>query len=190
MSTKTKRQWATWSPGLDNDELTLGEVYRTLPTHEFTSYPLIVLIVENPKSPVALKGKCSLLRHDLIHVLVGRGLYVQDEAFVIGYTMGTSSKIGGFEKELFKFCAHRLYPRKYRFQPLDLVVFDLGFMAGQENKRNIFDVPLENLQERKLGDLRAELGIDVPLLKHLYGVEKRLVPATRASDRIPACYEL
>lgn len=184
MSIQTKRTWAKWNPGLENGDRTLGEVYRTLPKHEFTSYPLIVLIVENPKSPIALKGKCNLLRHDLIHVLIGRGLFVQDEAFVIGYTMGTSSSIRGFEKEIFKFCARWLYPAKYRFRPLDLLVFDLGFTAGQANKRNLFDLPLEDMQERKLGELRAELGIDVKLLKNLYGVERALV-ATKASGRLP-----
>ena len=56
-------------------------------------------------------------------------------------------------------------------------------MAGQANKRNLFDLPLERMQERKLGELRAELGIDVPLLKHLYGVEQKMI-ASKASHRL------
>ncbi len=79
--------WADWNPGLENGQMTLGEVYASLPTYEFDSYPWIVLLLESPKSPVALKGRCTLLRHDLIHVLIGRGLFVQDEAFVIGYAV-------------------------------------------------------------------------------------------------------
>lgn len=185
----TPINWKYWNPGLDNDEKSLREVYQTLPTYEFTSYPLIVLIVENPKSPIAIKGKCSLLRHDLIHVLLGRGLFVQDEAFVIGYTMGTSKKIGGFEKELFKFCAHRLYPKKYRFGKEDLGVYDLGFMAGQANRIDIFDIRLEEMMNEPLGEIRKSLNIDVPLLRHLYSLEQKMV-ITKASQRIPAYYNI
>ncbi|WP_143219472.1 hypothetical protein [Achromobacter xylosoxidans] len=187
---KTKpTEWANWNPGLNNGNLTLGEVYSTLPTYEFDSYPWIVLLLENPKSPVALKGNCTLLRHDLIHVLLGRGLFVQDESFVIGYTMGTSKRIGGFEKELFKWCAHRLYPAKYRFKKSDLGIYDLGFSAGQSNKVEIFDVPLECMLDRRLDELRKELNIDVSLLQHLYTVEQIITP-THASKRIPSYYQL
>jgi len=176
-------EWANWNPGLDNDHRTLGDVYGTLPTYEFNSYPLIVLVFENPRSPVALKGRCSLLRHDLIHVLIGRGLFVQDEAFVIGYTMGTSKTIGGAEKELFKFAAHRLYPKKYRFKASDLIAYDIGFMAGQANKIEIFERPLEDELNRPLGELRAELGIDKTFLRQCYAMEQRMV-RTKASGRI------
>lgn len=182
-------EWKHWNPGLDNDNDTLGQVYATLPTYEFSSYPWIVLVLENPKSPVALKGKCTLLRHDLIHVLLGRGLFVQDEAFVIGYTMGTSKRIGGFEKEFFKFCAHHLYPPKYRFKKNDLAVYDLGFAAGQANKIEVFNIDLESMMDETLGMLRTRLGISIPLLRHLYSVE-RCVSTTKASQRIPAYYAI
>lgn len=179
------RAWQHWSPGLDNASDTLGQVYATLPTYEFSSYPWIVLLLENPKSPFALKGRCSLLRHDLIHVLLGRGLFVQDEAFVIGYTMGTSQRIGGFEKEFFKFCAHHFYPPKYCFNRNDLAVYDLGFAAGQANRIEIFNVDLESMMNETLGELRMNLGISIPLLRHLYSVE-RCLSTTTASQRIPA----
>lgn len=175
--------WANWNPGLDNDHLSLGEVYRTLPTYEFSSYPTIVLALENPKSPIALKGKCNLLTHDLIHVLLGRGLFVQDEAFVIGYTMGTSKKIRGMEKEFFKFAAHRLYPPKYRFSSVDLAVFDLGFFAGQTNQVELFDVPLGSMMNVEIGKLREQFSIDTGLLRRLYAVERESF-STRASARL------
>lgn len=176
-------EWAFWNPGLDNDHLTLREVYETLPTYEFSSYPLIVLALENPKSPIALPGKCNLLTHDLIHALLGRGLFVQDEAFVIGYTMGTSKKISRFQKGIFKFAARYLYPKKYRFKPSDLIVYDLGFMAGQANKTEIFDIPLAEMMDEKLGVIRERCDIDKALLRTLYSLEIS-VCKTRASERI------
>lgn len=178
-------EWAFWNPGLDNDHLTLRQVYETLPTYEFSSYPLIVLALENPKSPIALDGKCNLLTHDLIHALLGRGLFVQDEAFVIGYTMGTSRTIGRFQKGIFKFAARYLYPKKYRFKASDLVVYDLGFMAGQANKIEIFDVPLAEMMDEKLGVLRNRFGIDKAFLRTLYSLEIS-VCQTRASERLAA----
>jgi hypothetical protein len=34
----------------------------------------------------------------MIHVLLGRGLLAQDEAFVIGFTMGATKAVSGFER--------------------------------------------------------------------------------------------
>jgi hypothetical protein len=176
-------EWAKWNPGVDNENQTLGSAYRTLPRYEFSSYPMIVRALENPKSPIALKGKCDLLTHDLIHILLGRGLLLQDEAFVIGYTMGTSRSIGGFEKELFKKCAHRLYPPKYRFTQTDLAVYDLGFAAGQSNRIEIFKIALAEMLGRQIGDIRRDLTINVDLLKSFYAIERTMFN-TKASARL------
>ena len=184
----TPTEWSKWEPGLNNDDLSLGDVYSTLPTYEFSSYPLIVLALENPRSPVALKGKCTLLTHDLIHVLLGRGLYVQDEAFVIGYTMGTSKTIGLVHKSIFKFAAHYLYPKKYRFTEVDLRVFDTAFFLGQLNRIEIFNAPLPELMHRKLGELRKIFNIDKELLRLIFHMEAKSFD-TRASKRLRASFE-
>jgi len=181
-------EWKHWNPGLDNGHLTLGEVYKTLPTHEFNSYPIIVRALENPKSPIALHGSCTLLQHDLIHVLLGRGLFVQDEAFVIGYTMGTSQGIGGFEKEFFKFCAHHFYPKQYKFKKDDLVVYEMGFIAGKRNPNELYKIELHRHLNKTLDELRTTFNIDVPLLRKLYSVERHMIP-TKASQRMFAAFE-
>ena len=50
---KKPTEWAHWNPGLDNDDATFGEVYTTLPTYEFSSYPSDrIAALENPKSPM------------------------------------------------------------------------------------------------------------------------------------------
>ena len=48
----------------------------------------LVWLIENPKSPFHLHGAVTLRDHDHIHVLLGRGQANDDEAFVIGFTMG------------------------------------------------------------------------------------------------------
>ena len=90
MGRRTDLLWDEWSPGLDTDVMTLREVLQTMPASDATSVPEIIKKYENPESPHALPGAISLARHDCIHVLLGRGLHVQDEAFIIGATMGTT----------------------------------------------------------------------------------------------------
>ena len=57
--------------------------------------PLIIKLVENPKyfTSKLFTGAVDLFTHDCIHVLLGRGLLPKDEAFVIGYTMGSGKKM-------------------------------------------------------------------------------------------------
>src|SRR6056297_825277 len=85
--------WDEWNPGLDTDDMTLRAVLDTLPAAAAEDVPEIIRKYENPESPDALPGAIALARHDCIHVLLGRGLHVQDEAFVIGATMGAASDI-------------------------------------------------------------------------------------------------
>ena len=57
--------------------------------------PLIIKLTENPKysSSRVFTGAVDLFTHDCIHVLLGRGLLLKDEAFVIGYTMGSAKRM-------------------------------------------------------------------------------------------------
>ena len=60
---------------------------------EAENVPLIIKLVENPKYDIGLfPGNISLYNHDCIHLLLGRGLRVKDEVFVIGFTMGRTKK--------------------------------------------------------------------------------------------------
>ena len=67
--------------------------------------PLIIKLVENPnyKSSNIFTGAVDLFTHDCIHTVLGRGLLVKDEAFVIGYTMGSSKKMKRWRRNLFMF---------------------------------------------------------------------------------------
>ncbi|MBL4559174.1 MAG: hypothetical protein JKP98_25385 [Rhodobacteraceae bacterium] len=76
--------WDEWNPGLDTDAMTLGAVLATMPAAAAEDVPAIIRKYENPDSPDALPGAIALDRHDCLHVLLGRGLHVQDEAFIIG----------------------------------------------------------------------------------------------------------
>ena len=178
--------WRRWTPGLDNDDHDLGEVYRSLPGDDPGAIHLYVRLFENPDSPVAFPGAVSLERHDCIHILLGRGLLAQDEAFVIGYTMGTCRAIRSWQVWSFKQLARRLYPGIYRMRGADVIAFDLGFNLGQGSMhRDLAEFPFEEHMETDLGELRRMLDIHHDQLRAAYRTERLLHPDTEESRRLP-----
>ena len=97
----------------------------------------LVWLIENPKSPFHLHGAVTLHDHDHIHVLLGRGQANDDEAFVIGFTMGNDDRTKTWEVKLFKFISRWLYPEGERFTKKQLKIFDSGFKYGQ-SKLNLY----------------------------------------------------
>ena len=119
-----------------------------------------VWLLENPKSPVSLTGAIDLYNHDIIHILLDRGMLNRDEAMVIGFTMGNSETTSSWVRWLFEFCARYLYPVSYRFNEYDLLEFERGFAYGYtRSRRNIhlakFDV------KRDVAEIRKEWGIEL-----------------------------
>ena len=180
------QNYADWNPGLDNGNKTLNLAMKTMPANEQADISKIVKLLENPASPLALPGAISLERHDCIHALLGRGLLPQDEAFVIGFTMGTSKYIGGFAESLFKKASRYLYPKPYKFSKEHLVAFELGLRYGKVCKaEEIYEFPFEHFMDQKISVIRKKLGISVTELKQLYRAERILLPGTRVSKRLP-----
>jgi hypothetical protein len=175
-----------WNPGLDNGDQTLAQVYATLPGDQPDEMDIMVKLIENPRSPYAITGAISLQDHDCVHILVGRGLLRQDEAFVIGYTMGTAGdRISKDEVRLFKMISSSLYADIYRFRPSDLIAFDIGFGCGQKARRPVYEFDFMRHLDLTLGELRAMLGVDVKALRRAFAREQRRIPGTRASARLP-----
>lgn len=148
---------------------TLQEVYELLEGDEQDKIPFLVWLLENPASPLALPGKIDLRNHDYIHILLGRGQLAQDEAFVVGFTMGNDPKTAPWHVWLFKVFARFLYPKIYRLTPEHLKVFDLGFDYGRRfviKQLNVFDFTAH--QHQPIAVLRGQLGItesDIQLLR-------------------------
>lgn len=179
--------WREWMPSLDNDGETLRAVYDTLPGAGPDEIDQMVRLLENPASPYALPGAASLQNHDCIHILLGRGLLNQDEAFVIGYTMGTAREdIDDEQVQLFRLAAKHLYKPPYQMTDSDLIAYDLGFAAGMlSSGRRISRFDFEAAMDRTLGEIRDELGVDVHVLKNAFRRERRLLPDNKASQRLP-----
>ncbi|MEI7781919.1 MAG: hypothetical protein WCJ18_08360 [Planctomycetota bacterium] len=178
--------WWEWFPGLDNDTRTLREVLSDLPAAPATKIPWIVRVFENDKGWLRLHGAVNLKNHDMIHVLLGRGLLDQDEAFVIGFTMGSTKAVSRLERWFFKFAVSNLYPEPYRISRRMLVAYDLGLEAGEEfGVKNLHLVLRDDMLDQPLGETRRELQIDTHRLRQFYARERIALPGTLASLRLP-----
>jgi len=122
--------------------------------------PFVVRLLENPASPLALPGMIDLYRHDCLHLLLGRGFSLHDEAFVVGFTMGNDLRTNGLHLFIFKVCSLLLYPRPYRFDPSHLPSFDAGVAMGRKARvRNINQLDFHACQHQPLSALREWIGI-------------------------------
>ncbi len=180
--------WQDWNPGLNNGHMILKEVYDTLPGFSAEEITWHVKMFENPMSPIAFSGAVELAPHDCIHILLGRGLLNQDEAFIIGYTMGTNKDLSRWQIWAFKKIARYFYPKPYKFRPGDEIAYNLGVGKGLESKvKNIQDVPLftSKYLDCTVEEVRTRLGVNVPELRAYYRKEQRLNPGTIESLRLP-----
>jgi len=110
---------------------------KTNTTKKQKNISWLVRLIENPKSPFHLHGASTLHDHDHIHVLLRRGQANDDEAFVIGFTMGNDDRIKLWEAKLYKFISRWLYPKAEQFTKNQLKIFDSGFKYGQ-SKLNLY----------------------------------------------------
>lgn len=148
------------------NSLTLGEAYKKFVGDRPSDIPFAIWLIENPDSPIALPGKISLAAHDCIHLLLNRGLSLEDEAFVIGFTMGNDDNTNRFYQLLFKFISMHFYPNKYRFNKSHLVDFDLGFALGKKTSfRNINLFDFSCYYSKTIAEIRLILNLNKGIIE-------------------------
>ncbi len=186
-----KEKIENWFIPLSCSNKTLSSAYQEL--QEFglkqEEIPYIIQIVENPKFDLPggdiFHGKTGLETHDYLHIILGRGILAKDEAFVIGFTMGSSNRVTSTEENLYSFFARYLYPKAYRFTDEDLRVFKdavkLGFISDCQS---LSEVDYSRYFEQPLGEIREDLGIETNLLHAYYTIEKRRHPESKESQRL------
>jgi len=186
-----KEKIENWFIPLSCSDKTLSSAYQEL--QEFglkqEEIPYIIQIVENPKFDLPggdiFHGKTDMETHDYLHIILGRGVLAKDEAFVIGFTMGSSNRVTSTEENLYSFFARYLYPKAYRFTDEDLRVFKdavkLGFISDCQP---LSEVDYSCYLEQPLGKIREDLGIETNLLHAYYTIEKRRHPGSQESQRL------
>ncbi len=76
----------------------------------------------------------------MLHVLLGRGLLNQDEAFVIGFCMGAAQENSKFSRLFFEFIGTKIDPKPYSLSADDMTAFHLAFDLAKRlgtSSRNI-----------------------------------------------------
>ncbi len=176
-----------WHVPLNESQTTLSGGLESMDGFklEAEDVPLIIKLVENPKYDIGLfAGNVSLYNHDCIHLLLGRGLRVKDEAFVIGFTMGSTKKMWRWRRNLYMFCAKYLFPEGYSFGEEERFVFNMGVMAGSQCSADLSKADCFKLKNFKIDYARKLLDIDKKLLKYCYEVEKKCFPNSEESQRL------
>lgn len=177
--------WSEWEPPLEVDVLvTLDEVHQTWPTDVPMEIPWIVRLCEHPASPLGLAGAVTLRRHDTIHIILGRGILPQDEAFVIGTTMG-ASHLSPFFERIYVFIAGRYYPKEFRFRDSDQTVYHMAVDLGRRFAKTPLSLrSIEYSGSRSLVYMREDLGFPLGVLVNAFANEVERVPATLESRRL------
>ena len=176
----------TWHIPIRNDLITIDQALQSMEDFKLNQddVPFIIRLFENPKYNL-LPGCVTLQSHDIIHVLLGRGLLPKDEAFVLGFTMGSTKKVSKIHKLIFKFVTKYLYPEGYTFRKDEHDVFEQGLqLASNMNCPDLSKVDLIKLIGYNIREARKELGINVTKLQMVYGYEKIKYTTSPESQRL------
>jgi len=167
-----------WHIPLSKGSSKLSNVLSSMEEFKLTqeNVPLIIKLTENPNyfTSKLFTGAVDLFTHDCIHILLGRGVLLKDEAFIIGYTMGSGKKMSRQRRNLFLWVCKYLYPEGYRFTEEERYIFYSGVMAGSRCRTDLSKVDFKKLTDMRIDNIRKILDIDKNLLKCYYCLEKGL----------------
>lgn len=109
----------------------------------------------------------------------------KDEAFVIGFTMGSTNRVTATEEHLFALASKYFYPGPYKFTDDAIAVFKDAIRLGYiSDCQPLSEIDYEQYMDLSLSDIRERIGLEVELLKAYYQIEKRRYPEDKASSRI------
>ena len=183
--------WRSWHVPLSHARITLDAAYRSLRAIALRQLevPLLVQLVENPRFDLPgieiFSGATNLRAHDYLHIVLGRGLLPKDEAFVLGFTMGSTNRVGAVEETLFTLIARYLYPKSYRFDDEDVAVYKdavrLGYVSDCKPLAEIRFGPMMGWSLRRI---RKAVGVEEDLLRAYYAIEAQRYPKSVESQRL------
>ncbi|MBD2309905.1 hypothetical protein H6G17_31345 [Chroococcidiopsis sp. FACHB-1243] len=142
------------------DSLTLDRAYQLIGDDPPSRIPFLVWLLENPDSLFALPRNIYLKEHGFIHLLLKRGFSSDDEAYVIGFTMGNDSKTKRWHLLIFQLFSIYFYPKKYKVSRENTKAFKQGFLMGKEfSTQNLNKIDFQSYLDRKLSEIRVSSDI-------------------------------
>ncbi len=181
----------TWICKLADDQRSMRDAFDSLTSigNLQDEVPLIVRLAENPEYHFSglgfFKGRVTLEQHDYIHIILGRGLTLMDEAFVLGFTMGSTDRVSTHEANIFNWINRILYPKPYRFTPEGTQVFkDAVALAYVSDCTPLETVDFRSMLDWPLHKIREAINLETDLLQAYYRIEAKRYPGTRASQRL------
>lgn len=185
------KKYQKWHLPLEQDDITVNEALLDLQDHGSDSIdgdiPLIIRICENPQfgwiNDDLFPGAADLNTHDVIHVLLGRGMMPKDEAFVIGYTMGSTKRMTNWRIKLFTWINQTFYPSYYKFGEEEARVFEWGVKCGATSRFDLSRIFINDILDKPVRTVREAFGLDAEVLRAQYEIESDWYPNSIESLR-------
>jgi len=176
---------------ISDEKITLKDALKKLKkcSSPPSDIPFIIRLVENPNLKLPLfrvfNGAVDLYAHDCIHLILGRGLLPKDEAFVIGFTMGSTKKMFKLEKFLYHFVTEYLYPHPFKFTHKEHMVFDIASSIADVSKCERLDkIDFKKMEHLTLKEIRDKIGLEEKFLLDAYTLETDMFPDEIDSKRL------
>lgn len=184
-------KWQNWHVPVECGQYTLREVLDSAKDvrDKQEKIPLVVQLVENPKFDFpgieVFGGAVDLFQHDCIHAILGRGLLPHDEAFTIGFTVGSTNRVKSSSIKLYEFVSKYLYPDPYKFQDDDLDIFNDAIQLGIISDCVPFtQIDFKSMFDLTLVEIRNKIGLEVDFLMAYYRIEQKRYPDHLESKRL------
>ena len=173
-----------WHVPLSDCDRVLGECFAELKAIGLSQndIPLVVKLVENPNYDWLpgfdiFNGAADIHQHDYIHIVLGRGLLLKDEAFVLGFTAGSTNRVSTTEEQLYSFFTKYIYPKNYQFSDDDIHVYKdavkLGFISDCQR---LDKVDFAAMSDMTVSEVRKAIGLEEDLLRAYFNIEMKRYP--------------
>jgi len=190
-STQRPISWQDWHIPFSHDQITLREAKASLDVigMKQKDVPLMIQLVENPRYNIPgfdiFHGAVDLRTHDCIHILLGRGLLPKDEAFVIGFTMGSTNRVSTLEEKLYALISKHFYPKVNRFDDEAIRIFkDATKLAYISDCEPLNRVDFDSLLDKPLREIRQAIRLESDLLLAYFRIEQARHPGAKESRRL------
>lgn len=186
-NTQEATNYRNWFIPFAQDDITLREGLASLkklgaPEEDI---PFIIRLIENPEGLGIFPGSVNLHQHDCIHLVLGRGLLPKDEAFTIGFTMGSTKHMTTWDEKAFSWICNHCYPDIYRFTQEDSEVFRDAVRLGSISRcKRLDQVEFVLMMDKTLKQIRKEIGLEAELINAYFSVEKNRYPRAKESQRL------